>query len=208
MVPRRVLPRTRAAARRWYRGACLLHPAARVGRARAPAPPCTAEAGVDPNEHPNCVFCRIIGGDEMVSIIHEDQETIAFLDIQPLHPGHVLVMPKAHHKNLFYVPEALAARTFAVARRILPGLRRATGSRAVNLFSPNGTDGGQDVFHFHLHLIPVPKEAPFPLQLPDPSAAVPSRSQLDVMAAHVMRCLHDEENEARNAAAGAVPVQA
>ncbi|HET7232416.1 MAG TPA: HIT domain-containing protein [Longimicrobium sp.] len=146
----------------------------------------------DPNDNPTCVFCRIIGGDEMVSVIHEDDEIIAFLDIQPLHPGHVLVVPKQHYKNLFYVPEELAARTFAVARRIMPGLRKATRCRAVNLFSPNGSDGGQDVFHFHVHLIPVPHGAPFPLQLPDPSAEVPSRSQLDVMATHVMRCIHDE----------------
>jgi histidine triad (HIT) family protein len=126
------------------------------------------------------------------TIFDGDEEIIAFLDIHPLHPGHVLVVPKEHYKNLFYVPEELATRTFTVAKRILPGLRKATGCRAVNLFSPNGADGGQDVFHFHLHLIPVPAEAPFPLQLPDPNAPVPSRSQLDVMATHVMRCIHDE----------------
>ncbi|MEX2584120.1 MAG: HIT domain-containing protein [Gemmatimonadota bacterium] len=147
---------------------------------------------MDPNDNPSCIFCRIIGGDEKVSIIYEDDEVIAFLDVQPLHPGHVLVLPAQHYKNLFYVPEALAARTFAVARRILPGLRKATGSRAINLFSPNGADGGQDVFHFHLHLIPVPEGAPFPLQLPDPSADVPSRSQLDVMAARINQCIHQE----------------
>ncbi len=141
----------------------------------------------------NCVFCRIIGGGEMVSVIYEDEEVIAFLDIQPLHPGHVLVVPKAHHPDLFYVPEELAARTFATARRILPGLRKATGCRAVNLFSPNGADGGQDVFHFHLHLIPVPEGQPFPLQLPDPGADVPTRSELDVMAARIGRCIHDHQ---------------
>lgn len=150
----------------------------------------------NPNENPNCVFCRIIGGDEMVSVIHEDDEIIAFLDIQPLHPGHVLVVPKTHYKNLFYVPEDLSARTFAFARRLLPGLRKATGCRAVNLFSANGADGGQDVFHFHLHLIPVPQGAPFPLLLPDEGAPVPSRSQLDVMAAHITRCVHEEPDEA------------
>lgn len=143
------------------------------------------------NPTPTCVFCRIIGGDEKVSIIHEDDEVIAFLDIQPLHRGHVLVLPKEHYKNLFYVPEDLAARTFATARRILPGLRAATGSRAINLFSPNGTDGGQDVFHFHLHLIPVPVGEPFPLQLPDPAAPVPSRSDLDVMAARINQCIQE-----------------
>lgn len=147
---------------------------------------------MDPNQNPACVFCRIIGGDETVSVIHEDEEVIAFLDIQPLHPGHVLVVPKEHYKNLFYVPEELAARTFTVAKRILPGLREATGCRAVNLFSPNGADGGQDVFHFHLHLIPVPKDEPFPLQLPDPGKPVPTRSQLDVMAARIMQLVQQE----------------
>ncbi|MDB4949979.1 MAG: hypothetical protein JWM27_2628 [Gemmatimonadetes bacterium] len=148
---------------------------------------------MDPNQNPHCVFCRIIGGDEMVSVIHEDEEIIAFLDVQPLHPGHVLVMPKEHYKNLFYVPAELAGRTFEMARRLLPGLRSATGCRAVNLFSPNGADGGQDVFHFHLHLIPVPQGAPFPLQLPDPGAPVPSRSQLDVWATRIGHCIHEQE---------------
>ncbi|CAN5767725.1 hypothetical protein BH23GEM7_BH23GEM7_15970 [soil metagenome] len=153
---------------------------------------------MDPNDNPNCIFCRIIGGDEMVSLIHEDEEIIAFLDIQPLYSGHVLVVPKQHFKNLFYVPEDLAARTFATARRILPGLRKATGCRAVNLFSPNGAHGGQDVFHFHLHLIPVPEDQPFPLQLPNPGAPVPSRSQLDVMAVRIGRCIQEEQlSEAR-----------
>jgi histidine triad (HIT) family protein len=144
------------------------------------------------HQDPSCVFCRIIGGGEMVSVIYEDAEVIAFLDIQPLYPGHVLVLPKAHYKNLFYVPEALAARTFGTARRILPGLRKATGCRAVNLFSPNGAHGGQDVFHFHLHLIPVPEGEPFPLQLPNAAAMVPTRSQLDVMATRIGRCIHEE----------------
>jgi histidine triad (HIT) family protein len=144
----------------------------------------------------NCIFCRIIGGEEKVSVIYEDDEVIAFLDIQPLHRGHVLVLPRHHYKNLFYVPEDLAARTFATARRILPGLRAATGSRAINLFSPNGADGGQDVFHFHLHLIPVPEGEPFPLQLPDPAASVPSRSELDVMAARISQCIQESTTAA------------
>lgn len=140
---------------------------------------------MDDTRNENCVFCRIIGGDEMVSVIHEDESVIAFMDIQPLHPGHVLVVPKDHYRDLFQLPEALAARTLATARRLLPGLARATGCRAVNLFSPNGADGGQSVFHFHLHLIPVPEGSPFPLQLPSASTPVPTRSELDVMATRI-----------------------
>jgi histidine triad (HIT) family protein len=105
------------------------------------------------------------------------------------------------------VPEDLAARTFATARRILPGLRKATGCRAVNLFSPNGAHGGQDVFHFHLHLIPVPEGKPFPLQLPDPGAPVPSRSELDVMAARIGQCIHEEELSSSMAAPDATAAQ-
>ena len=143
---------------------------------------------------PNCIFCRIIGGGEMVSVIYEDEEIIAFLDVQPLYPGHAVVAPKSHHRDLFSLPEPVAARTFATARRILPGLTSATGSRAVNIFSSNGEDGGQDVFHFHLHLIPVPPGATFPLQLPDPSADIPSRTQLDVMAARIGRFLQEQDS--------------
>jgi histidine triad (HIT) family protein len=146
---------------------------------------------VDERQNPSCIFCKIIGGEETVSIIYEDEEVLAFLDIQPLYPGHVLVVPKPHYRNLFFVPEALAARTFATARRLLPGLARATGCRAVNLFSPNGADGGQSVFHFHLHLLPVPEGQPFPLQLPSASTPVPTRSQLDVMAVRVGQCIQE-----------------
>jgi histidine triad (HIT) family protein len=152
---------------------------------------------------PQCIFCRIIGGEEMVSVIYEDEEVIAFLDVQPLYPGHVLVAPKAHHRDLFSLSEPLAARTFATARRILPGLSSATGCRAVNIFSSNGEDGGQDVFHFHLHLMPVPQGATFPLQLPDPSAEIPSRTQLDVMAARIGRFLQEQDSVAVAAAAAA-----
>lgn len=141
--------------------------------------------------NPSCVFCKIIGGEETVSIIYENADVVAFLDIQPLYPGHVLVVPKPHYRNLFYLPEALAAHTFATARRILPGLARATGCRAVNLFSPNGADGGQDVFHFHLHLLPVPQDHPFPLQLPSASTPVPSRSELDVMAVRIGQAIQE-----------------
>lgn len=146
---------------------------------------------MDETQNPNCVFCKIIGGEETVSVIYEDEEVIAFLDIQPLFPGHVLVVPKPHYVNFFHVPEALAARTFATARRIVDGVARATGCRAVNLFSPNGADGGQSVFHFHLHLIPVPEGLPFPLQLPSASAPVPSRSELDVMAARIGQSIQE-----------------
>jgi histidine triad (HIT) family protein len=141
------------------------------------------------DEH--CIFCRIIGGEEMVSLVYEDDQAIAFLDIQPMSTGHTLVVPKQHHATMFEIPEELAAHCLAVAQRIAPGIRDAMKADALNLFSANGRAGGQDVAHFHLHLIPVRAGEPFPLQLPPEDAPIPSRSQLDVTAARIGRAIQD-----------------
>lgn len=154
-----------------------------------------------------CVFCRIIAGEETVSIVHEDDRAIAFMDIQPYTPGHVLVVPRDHHTDLFGVPDGLAAHCLAIARRLGPGIKRATGAAALNIFSANGAAGGQDVPHFHFHLIPVREGEHFDLQLPRSGAPVPSRSGLDVMAARIGRACQevgdgDEASPPRKAAAG------
>lgn len=137
----------------------------------------------------SCVFCRIIDGEEMVSLVHEDDLALAFLDIQPMSPGHTLVVSRHHYETLFDLPESLAAHCLGVARRIAPGLAQAMGARAVNLFCANGRAGGQDVMHFHLHLIPVQEHHPFALQLPLPDAPIPHRSELDITAARISHAI-------------------
>jgi histidine triad (HIT) family protein len=139
------------------------------------------------NKH--CVFCRIIAGEETVSIVYEDDRALAFMDVQPASPGHVLVVSREHYGDLFDIPEALAEHCLGVAKQLAPGIRSATEASAVNLFSANGRAGGQDVEHFHFHLIPVREGEHFELQLPRPGASVPSRSQLDVMAARIGRAV-------------------
>ena len=141
----------------------------------------------------NCVFCRIIAGEEMVSIVHEDDRAVAFMDIQPASPGHTLIVSREHYPTIFEVPDDLAAHCIGVAKRIAPGVRRASGAEAVNVFSANGRAGGQDVLHFHLHLIPVREGDEFALQLPHPDADIPTRSELDVMAARICRAIQDGE---------------
>ncbi|MEJ2216043.1 MAG: HIT family protein [Gemmatimonadota bacterium] len=140
----------------------------------------------------DCVFCRIIGGEETVSLVYEDHRAIAFMDIHPVSPGHVLVASKQHHQDFFAIPAEEAAHCLTVAHRLAPGIRQATHSGAVNLFSANGRVGGQDVPHFHLHLIPVREGEAFELQLPKPGAPVPSRSELDVMAVRIGRAIQSE----------------
>jgi histidine triad (HIT) family protein len=140
----------------------------------------------------SCIFCHIIGGEEMVSLVHEDARVIAFMDIQPMNPGHTLVVSRDHYANLFEMPDDLLAHCMTVAKRIAPGIKKAVGAAAVNVFSANGRAGGQDVLHFHLHLIPVKEGEDFALQLPLPDARIPSRSELDVMAARIGRAIQEE----------------
>lgn len=137
----------------------------------------------------SCVFCRIIGGEEMVSLVYEDDRAIAFLDIQPISEGHTLVVAKAHYETLFDLPADLAMHCLAVAKRIAPGLRAATRASAVNLFSPNGQAGGQDVPHFHWHLIPVREGEHFAFQLPAQDAPIRLRAELDITAARIGRAI-------------------
>ncbi len=139
----------------------------------------------------SCIFCRIIGGEEMVSVVYEDDRAIAFLDIQPVSQGHTLIVSKAHHATIFDLPEELLTHCMAVAKRLAGGLQKATGAEAINLFSANGKAGGQDVLHFHLHLIPIREGEPFALQLPLPDAPIPMRSELDITAARIGRAIQD-----------------
>ncbi len=140
----------------------------------------------------SCIFCRIIGGMETVSIVYEDDRVIAFMDIQPVTPGHTLVVSRDHYPTLFDLPDDLANHCLAVAKRLAPGIRKAAGAEALNVFSANGRAGGQDVEHFHFHLIPVRQKSDFPLHLPLADAPIPSRSALDVMAVRIGRAIQQE----------------
>lgn len=139
-----------------------------------------------------CIFCRIIGGEEMVSVVYEDDRAIAFLDVQPVSQGHTLVVSKEHYATIFDLPDDLLTHCMSVARRLARGIKRATGAEALNLFSANGKAGGQDVLHFHLHLIPIAEGQPFALQLPLEDAPIPMRSELDITAARIGRAIQEE----------------
>lgn len=139
----------------------------------------------------SCIFCRIIGGEEMVSLVYEDDRAIAFLDIQPVSQGHTLIVSREHYATIFDLPDDLLAHCTSIAKRLARGLQRAVGAEAVNLFSANGRAGGQDVLHFHLHLIPIQEGQPFALQLPQEDAPIPMRSELDITAARINRAIQE-----------------
>lgn len=107
---------------------------------------------------PETVFSKIIAGQIPSHKVYEDDRVFAFLDINPLAPGHTLVIPKEPAPTL----DALSDESAAAIGRVLPRLARAvmtaTGTRAYNVLQNNGAEAHQAVFHVHFHIIPKPSE--------------------------------------------------
>lgn len=101
----------------------------------------------------DCLFCKIVSGDVPAKIVREDEHTVAFRDINPQAPVHVLVIPKAHHPNLGALsaePELLAAVAAQAQQVAIDEGIAETGYRVV--FN-TGTGAGQTVFHVHAHVL-------------------------------------------------------
>jgi histidine triad (HIT) family protein len=104
---------------------------------------------------PGCVLCAIVAGEEPASFVHRDGLVSAFLDIRPINPGHLLVVPNEHVERTRDLPSPLLARVFEVASalaRSFPadGIR----SEGTNLLAADGAAAGQTVFHAHVHVVP------------------------------------------------------
>lgn len=129
-----------------------------------------------------CVFCRLIARELEASVVYEDQRTVALMDIQPVTPGHVLVMPHSHSSSLADLDPADGAQMFRVAQLAAAALRHS-GLRCegVNLLLADGAAAGQDVFHVHLHVFPRFEGDGFDLRYP-PDYAVRPRAELDATA--------------------------
>ncbi|WP_428563302.1 MAG: HIT family protein [Solidesulfovibrio sp. DCME] len=103
---------------------------------------------------PDCIFCKIVKGELPCAKVFETDHVLAFLDIAPVAPGHALVIPKAHHVNLFDLPEEAAVRLFAALSPVGAAIMAATGAAGLNVQINNNAAAGQVVFHAHAHLIP------------------------------------------------------
>ena len=102
----------------------------------------------------DCIFCKVIKGGLPSYKVHEDGSVVAFLDIFPIHPGHVLVVPKKHYVDIFDTPEKEMQELVAAAKRIAPAVMKATKADGINIGMNNKPASGQVVMHAHLHVIP------------------------------------------------------
>ena len=102
----------------------------------------------------NCIFCKIIKGEIPCRKIYETENILAFLDINPVNPGHTLVIPKQHYELIEQVPEDILAELIKAIKKITPAIKKAAGTDSNNLAVNNGKTAGQVVPHVHFHIMP------------------------------------------------------
>lgn len=100
------------------------------------------------------IFEKIIAKEVPAHIIYEDEDTLAFLDIAPNNPGHTLVIPKAHSRNLLDISESSWLAVMKTVHTLAPIIKEAVGADGMNIAMNNEAAAGQVVFHTHVHLIP------------------------------------------------------
>jgi histidine triad (HIT) family protein len=113
---------------------------------------------------PDCIFCKVLAHEIPAEFLWEEDETAAFMDINPWTRGHALVIPRNHSTDLLEIPADDLAATAAGAQRLARLQKDHLGCDGVNLLNSCGAAAWQTVFHFHIHAIP--RYANDPLQLP------------------------------------------
>ncbi len=121
----------------------------------------------------------------------EDSDVVAFLDIQPVNAGHVLVVPREHYESLEDIPHPLAAHLFDVAMQLAPVVKHVAGADGLNVVVNSGAAAGQDVFHYHVHVIPRRTGDGFDIPLPFGGSQMPDRTVLDATAARIISAFRD-----------------
>ncbi len=134
----------------------------------------------------DCIFCRIVRREAPASIVREDESTLAFMDIQPMNQGHVLVIPKVHAAYIEDLPNGATGPILDAAKEVSRALR-ASGIRceAVSFYLANGKEAGQEVFHVHLHVIPRFRGDGFGLRVRPGYGKTADRTELDELATKI-----------------------
>jgi histidine triad (HIT) family protein len=134
----------------------------------------------------DCVFCKLLSGELELSVIHEDDLCVAFMDVQPINPGHALVVPRKHAPYLADLDAEDGAQVFRVAQRVAAALRHCgVKCEGVNFFLADGEAAGQEVFHVHLHVFPRYSGDGFGLNLPPDYQDRPNREELNEIAQRI-----------------------
>jgi histidine triad (HIT) family protein len=138
----------------------------------------------------DCVFCEILAGRLPASKVYQDDLCTAFLDIQPVNPGHVLVIPNRHATFLADLENETGAQMFRVAQRLALALRHSgVKCEGVNFFLADGKAANQEIFHVHLHVFPRYNGDGFGFHFGPTYSKKPTRAELDVVAGRIRKGL-------------------
>lgn len=102
----------------------------------------------------DCIFCKIVAGEIEAEKIYEDDFTLAFLDTKPIHPGHTLVVPKEHSRNILEISEESYCAVAATCRKVADAIKEGLMADGLNVHMNNESAAGQVVYHTHVHVIP------------------------------------------------------
>ena len=101
-----------------------------------------------------CIFCKIVNGEVPSHKVWEDQNVLAFLDLNASTRGHTLVIPKKHHENIFDISEEEMANIGVGAKKVADLLKKNLNCDGINLVNSNGEVAQQEIMHYHIHVIP------------------------------------------------------
>ncbi|WP_030760894.1 HIT family protein [Streptomyces sp. NRRL F-2664] len=101
----------------------------------------------------DCVFCRLIR-EGTARWVARDAESCAFTPLNPLAPGHTLVVPTRHYEGMFDIPPDVLTASMALVQRVAAAMRTALGASGVNILSASGPGSEQSVPHMHFHVVP------------------------------------------------------
>ncbi|WP_460699444.1 HIT family protein [Nocardia thraciensis] len=136
---------------------------------------------------PYTIFADIVSGRAPASKVHEDADVLAFMDIRPMTPGHLLVIPKTPARSLAELDPELGGKLFRVGQHLAAALRASeVRCDGVNFFLADGVTAGQEVFHVHLHVIPRTPGDGFGLR---GRPTTPARADLDYLATSIRGAL-------------------
>ena len=148
----------------------------------------------------DCVICRVISGELPISLVYRDERCAAFMDIQPVNPGHLLVVPLEHQPYLADIDGEMAGHLMRVAHRLAAALRSSDiRCEGVNLFVADGKAAMQEVFHVHLHVFPRYVGDGFGLKFGPDYKNRPPRAELNRIATELREIIAHDEPPAQSA---------
>jgi histidine triad (HIT) family protein len=139
-----------------------------------------------------CTFCDIVNEKAPASIVYSDDRVIAFMDIQPVNSGHLLVIPRGHAADLASLDPDMGGHLFRVGMKLAGALRRSgVRCEGVNFFLADGAPAGQEIMHVHLHVLPRFRGDGFGFRFGPDYFDRPPRTELAELAGQIRSVLQD-----------------